>query len=106
MQRSYSRVGAFLLATLILPAVGCSKPDDGLSSQQQEKTNRLDAVAKQSGGDWEKVSQADRDYLVKELSSGSEPSAKMLLLAKSGKLKAGPGGVPSPGGPPPGGTPR
>lgn len=106
MRKAFAILSMSLLVLPLLSTTGCSKSDDGMSSQQQEKANRLDTIARQSGGDWEKVSQADRDYLVKELSSGNEASAKMLLLAKAGKLTMAPGGGPKPGGPPPNGTSR
>lgn len=91
------RNGLYILMGLILltPLAGCKHENDGMSEQQQEKANRLDTIVKTSGGDWEKVSAADREYLVKELASGSESSAKMLLLAKAGKIKGTPGGGPN-----------
>ncbi len=75
--------------------VGCSgsTSDDGLSPQEKQSASRLDDIAKKSGGDWDKLSQEDRDFLVKDLSMGSEISARKLLEGKAGKLKASPGGA-------------
>ena len=64
--------------------------------------DRLQEISDKSGGDWDKVSEDDKKYLINDVSHGSEQSAKMLLMARGGKLKAKPGG-PSPGGPTPGG---
>src|SRR5262249_30551256 len=87
----------FLLAALsglaLLPMAGCGKPDDGMSQEQLQKADRLNAIAKKADGDWEKVSQADREYILKEvLHGGNEQSARMLLMAKAGKLRGNPSG--------------
>ncbi len=79
-RRHYS----FVLVVLLAFSGGCSKNEgDGLTKQETQMADRLDTIVKQSGGDWEKVSAADRDYLIKEVSQGSEQSAKMLLAAKA-----------------------
>lgn len=85
---------AFILATFVAFLVGCGNnmDDDGLNKGQKQAADRIDVIAKASGGDWDKVSATDRDYLVNTVSAGSEQSAKMLLLGKAGKLKATPGG--------------
>ncbi len=67
---------------------GCRGSNDGMSSEQVQKADRLSEIATRSGGDWDKVPQSDRDYLIKMTPSGTEQSARMLLLAKSGKLSA------------------
>ncbi len=84
-------IGSGLLTT------GCGKSDDGLSKEQETKSDRLDQIAKQSGGDWAKISQSDRDYLVQELGHGDEKSARMILMTKTGGFK---GPKPTPGVPP------
>src|SRR5581483_9279407 len=89
---------ATVLAVAILSPfviIGC-KSDSGLNPDQQQMATRLDEIVKKSGGEWNKLSDADRTYLIKDISYGSEPSARMLFMAKAGKLKANPVG---PGGP-------
>lgn len=81
-----------LLAMTLILSGGCKGGDDGLTAPEKQMANRLDTLVKQSGGDWNKLSPSDRDYLVKDISQGSEQSARMLLSAKSGKMKATPGG--------------
>ncbi len=76
-------------AALVLVGCGNNMADDGLTDKDRQAVSRIEAIAKQSGGDWEKVSAADRDYLVKDVSMGSEQSAKMLLQQKAGTLKGG-----------------
>jgi hypothetical protein len=64
---------------------GCSKQaDDGLNPQQQQTADRLDAVAKKSDGDWNKLSASDKAFFIK--TAGDENGGRMLLLAKAGKL--------------------
>jgi hypothetical protein len=89
------RMPALLLccAAGLLPCVGCHKADDGMSQEQNEKADRLSKIAQQSKGDWDKVPDADKEY-VKSLTSGDENGAKMLLLGKAGKLHGAPGGAP------------
>jgi hypothetical protein len=102
-----------LLASLgsvaLLPALGCNKMDDGMSQEQLQKASRLSEIAKKADGDWNKVPPADRDYILKTFTSGSESGAKMLVLASSGKFRGGPGVAPpgAPAAPPgaPGGPP-
>lgn len=74
--------------------IGCSSDDkgDGLAKKDQEAISRIDQIAKASEGDWSKVSEADKKYLVNDVSMGSEQSAKMLLQAKAGKNAKGHGG--------------
>ena len=92
--RRFLLSGICLLA-LALPAGslgGCgSRPADGMTPAQQETSNRLQQVAKTSGGDWNRLSPADRAFLL-EMAHGNERSARMLLLGASGKLRSRPGG--------------
>ncbi len=82
------------VAVLALIGIGCGNnmSDDGLKPAEREMSTRVDQIAKASGGDWDKISQADKDYLVKTVSMGSEPSARMLVKAKSGGLRGKTGG--------------
>jgi PHP family Zn ribbon phosphoesterase len=89
-----------LLAALALSVgVGCSKPDDGMKPEEKQMASRLEEITRKSGGDWNKLSEADRQYMVKEIGQGSEQSARMLLQARAGRLRVTPGG-------PRGGPPR
>ena len=84
----------FALASAALVG-GCgsgASGDDGLTKSDQQAASRLDDIAKASGGDWDKVPEADKKYLVNDIAQGSEQSAKMLLKGKAGKLTAAPGG--------------
>jgi hypothetical protein len=75
---------------------GASGPP--LNSEQEKQSSQLDEIAKKSGGDWNKLSDADKQAMIQI--GGSEQGAKMLLLGKSGKIgRHGPPGGPS-GGPP------
>lgn len=84
--------------------VGCSgdnKPP--LSSDQEQQANDLESIGTRSGGDWNKLTPAEQQKMIQI--GGSEKGAKMLLLAKSGKLGRHEGSPP-PGGPPTGGPSR
>jgi hypothetical protein len=82
MRRSVWASALVVAYTATLPLYGCHKPDDGLSSARQTQAERLDEIAKRTGADWNKLTQADRDYLVNTLGQGSEETAKMILASK------------------------
>lgn len=84
---------ALCLALAALALAGC-RPDDGLKPEERQMASRLDEITKKSGGDWERLTDDDRRYLVQDISRGSEPSAKLLLQARAGRLKGTPGGRP------------
>lgn len=66
-----------LLTALLL--VGCGDRDPGPSPETQKQSDRLAQIQERSGGDWNKLTAEDKNYLVNELAHGSEASAKMLL---------------------------
>ncbi|MCW5941972.1 MAG: hypothetical protein KIS66_07055 [Fimbriimonadaceae bacterium] len=77
--------------------IGCSGPsDDGLTKEQHATTDRFKEIVERSGGQWERLSEADRKFLVDDLSNGNENAARMMFAARSGKAPAvGPGGSPN-----------
>lgn len=95
MRRSmWVAVGMAALALLPTGGLhGCKRADDGLTPQQRQTGDRLSEIAKKTDGDWNRLSEADRDFLLK-MSHGSEPSARMLLLGAAGKIGGRPGGPP------------
>lgn len=98
MRRSfYALVGA-----LALVAVGCNSDDTGRTSSQEQTAQNLEAWAKASDGDWNKLTQEQRDTLTKTV--GSEESAKKVLEMKAHRPAPVAGGPPAgwkPGAPPP-----
>lgn len=95
---------AALLAAALLCATaaltGCGGGSD-LNKAQQEQSTRLGQIAKRTDGDWSKLTEEERRFLVTEMSYGNESSARMLLLGAAGKIGGKPGGpVGRPGGPP------
>lgn len=79
----------------LIVVAGCASndmTDDGLSAGDKQNASRLTELAKASGGDWNKLSQSDKDYLVNDVAHGSEQTAKMLLQSKAGHLDGGAGG--------------
>ena len=85
------RLFFLLCLVLLLPflSAGCSSSPPVPPGDQ-----RMNEIAKKSEGDWSKVSQADRDFITKDIARGSEQSAQMLLMARWGRIKGGP---PNPG---------
>lgn len=78
--------------------VGCGEKDAEPSKETAQQSDRLSKIKKDSGGDWEKVSQADRDWLIRDICFGNEASARMMISGPP-KPKGGPyGGPPGPPG--------
>jgi len=76
-----------IACTLVLAGCGSS---DGSSEKTKEQSSRLNEIQRKSGGDWAKLTDEDKNYLVNELAHGNENSAKMLLgppVATPGKPK-------------------
>jgi|SRR5271166_352028 len=92
---------------LAFAVLGCSSSGGPpLNAEQEHQASQLDELAKKSGGDWDKLSDADKQAMIQI--GGSEQGAKMLLLGKAGKVgrhgppgQGGPGGPGAPGGAPP-----
>mgnify|MGYP001544267661 CR=1 FL=1 len=81
------------LAALALIGAGCNKtPDDGIPPAERKQADQLTGIVERSGGDWNKLTEADRTFL-KGQAGGDEKMAQMLLSAKAGKLR-GKGGAP------------
>src|SRR5215467_10778530 len=96
---------ASLIATVFVCGLsGCGKQSDGLSTEQRQSGDRLSEIAKKTGGDWAKLTEGDRDFLIK-MSYGNEQSAKWLLLGAAGKVGGGSGPQGGKKFGPPGGAP-
>jgi len=93
---------AFLALLAVMVAMplfaGCKEPDDGIPPAEKANADRLAQIAKASGGDFDRLTPADRDYLVNTIAHGNEQAARMMLMAKSGRRPGG--GPPAPPGPP------
>ncbi len=81
-----------LLLAAVLP--GCSSHSNYTPAQQQTLT-RFQKIVKESGGDWNKVSAADRQWLINGPGGGSEMNARMMLGNFGRQPQKG-----APGGPP------
>lgn len=91
MMRTALPLVALILGAFLCPIalVGCNKDEDeGLSKKQKQAGARLKEIATKSGGEWKNLTPDDRNFLVNDMSHGSEQSAKMLLLGASGKIGA------------------
>lgn len=97
-RRSSPWAPLLLVAAALLPVggslAGCSRDDDGLSAEQRQTGDRLSEIARKTDGDWNRLTDADRDFLVNQMSHGNEQSARMLLLGAAGKIGGRPGGPP------------
>jgi hypothetical protein len=86
---------AAAIALLALSSAGCGKPEETPAAKTDQ---RVEEIVKRANGDWNSVSQTDKDYLVNEVARGSEMDAKMKFLSIQAKMnsKQGKGGPPDP----------
>jgi hypothetical protein len=84
MYRAYAR-GIVLLVGLAV-VCGCGPGP----KTEAAKDQKVDEIVQKSAGDWSRVSQADRDYLIRETGRGDQQSAEMDLRARWGRMKGGP----------------
>jgi hypothetical protein len=100
--KANSFAGAVILLAL-LAVMGCQQGNEsGLSPQQEKMGNDVNAWAKATNGDWDKLNGSQKAAMIKSV--GSEGSAKMVLKYAAHKPEAiAPGPPPGwkPGGPPP-----
>jgi hypothetical protein len=68
---------------------GCNRNQP--AAPVDSKYARVDQIIKTSGGDWNKVSPEDRDFLIRDIGKGSPISAQMTFNARAGGLRPGAG---------------
>jgi len=97
MKRSFTQILAFIAVVVFASAVltGCGEKDAEPSKETAQQSDRLTKIKQASGGDWEKVPQADKDWLIKDVCFGNEASAKMMVGGPP--RKGGPNGGPPAG---------
>ena len=90
-RRQQSGWAAVLMVTVALGLAGCGRPASDLNPAQQGQSDRLGQIAKRTDGDWNRLTEEERRFLVTDLAYGNENSARMLLLSAAGKVggKAG-----------------
>jgi hypothetical protein len=85
------RIVPFLVLACAL--IGCSSSqDDGMSASDAKLANDINTWAKDSGGDWSKLTPQQQQDMIQ--SAGSETTAKKVL-----EMKAHPPQLPTPGPP-------
>jgi hypothetical protein len=88
LRKLLTLVAAVGLAAALV--AGCGSGDDGLSEKDRTLANRADTIVKKAAGNWDALSKEDKDYLINEVGSGNEHSARMYFMAKSGQLRGKP----------------
>ncbi|HEY0867747.1 MAG TPA: hypothetical protein VGE01_10225 [Fimbriimonas sp.] len=81
------RIQWVLLAAV---AIGCSKPAPVVAAPEQ----RVQEIVRRSKGNWDSLSDADKQTLIQELGRGNEQTARVSFRMRTG---GGPGGPPVPG---------
>jgi hypothetical protein len=82
MQRLSPAAGLVLAVALLASLAGCH----GQTSAPSPQLSRVDSIIKSSGGDWNKVSPADRAYLITTVGKGSPISAQMTFSIRAGRM--------------------
>lgn len=81
--------GVITLGTLI----GCQGDDSGLSENQTKMASQVENWAKESGGNWDKLSDEQKQTMISSV--GSEDSARKVLEMKANPPKPVNPGMPS-----------
>lgn len=89
-------IGVLAIA-LALVAAGCGERNNLAATPQGQALAKTNQIVGQSGGDWNKLSDSDRQYLVNGPGHGSEQQARQFLAAEAARSQAGPSVL---GGPP------
>ncbi len=84
----------YVIAVALLVCTGCSSSTPPSTKEDQ----RMVTIVSQSGGDWNRVAAADKDYLIKSLGNGNEQRAMLAFTARSTRNSRN--GPPKMGGPP------
>jgi hypothetical protein len=93
-------LSALAVTALTVMVAGCGKSNpEGFTDTQLQGMDRQEKIVQGAGGDWSKVSEEDKAFLIKGM--GSEESAKQYVRNSGGGGKAPAGQY----GPPPGGAP-
>lgn len=84
-------VAAALVSNLL---AGCSRIDDGLTTEQRQTQDRFAQIMERSGGKWENLTGDERNFMV-GLANGNEQAARtmftMRALREQGAPSSGPG---------------
>jgi hypothetical protein len=78
------------LALATFGLIGCKRP-----APQPDTQRRMEEIVKNASGEWDSLSQADREFLIQQ-ANGNELTAQMRFTAMKARLK-GAGGPPAPG---------
>jgi hypothetical protein len=79
------------VAALFVVLAGCGNKDDGgVNATQMKALDRTQQIVQQSGGDWNKVSAADQQYLIQGPGYGNEQTARDFLISSYNHMKSGP----------------
>lgn len=75
--------------------VGCSKTDDGLSTEQRQTQDRFTQIMDRSGGKWENLTDEEKKFMV-GLANGNEQAAKTMFTMRALREQRPPNGGPNP----------
>lgn len=78
--------GAGVMAAVALALfTGCHPARDHFTNPQQAQVMaHVDMLVKSSGGKWDNLSQADRDWIIQNAAHGHEMAAQMIFSARAG----------------------
>lgn len=83
-----------LFALTIVAVFGCSDAAPPVAGKEQ----KVKGIVSKSGGNWNRLSDADRQTLIQELGHGNEQTAKFSFDMRVSSDQAAKGGTPQPGG--------
>jgi hypothetical protein len=85
----------FLLVIIVFLMTGCGQKNNALSTPQGQALLKTQTIVNQSGGDWNKLSPADQQYLVSGAGGGTIQGAKSFLATAAARQSFHPGPPPT-----------
>lgn len=89
---------AYLLLAVCLVGCGEKGPDPKVEQSRAQDAGQMRSIFDKAKGDYNSLSQADRDTFVKQAGGNEDNARRMWELMKNGGLN-GPGGAGAPTGP-------
>jgi hypothetical protein len=86
-----------VFALILLSAgllLGCGTPEASETAAGTKDDQRVTALVEKTGGNWDSLSDQDKQELIQKLGQGNEQTARVSFAARSSK-----GGPPAPGRP-------
>ena len=89
MNIARTKLHLVFIGLLAAALAGCSQTNNLASTPQGQALIKTNQIVVQSGGDWNKLSESDKQFLISGPGHGSEQQARQFLAAEASRTQAG-----------------